>query len=291
MTRRLPPHLRRRLPAGGKIAEVEGVLQSCGLHTVCQSAHCPNRGECFGEGTATFMILGNACTRNCRFCAVETLEGTAPLDREEPGRIVEAVRELGLEYVVITSVTRDDLELGGADIFAACITGLREGCPGVRVEVLVPDFRGVAEAIDLVLDAGPDVFNHNVETVPDLYPQVRPQADYAQSLAVLRRAADRPTEGRPVVKSGVMVGLGETQEQLRQVFSDLAASGCEMLTIGQYLAPSGAHYPVVRYLEPKEFDELAELGRSEGIAQVVSGPFVRSSYHAHRSFSDHKPTN
>lgn len=285
--RRLPAHLRRRFPIGGKVAEVEGVLRRQGLHTVCQSAHCPNRGECFGHGTATFMILGNACTRNCRFCAVEHTARPPGPDAREPERIVQAVQALELLYVVITSVTRDDLDLGGADIFAACIQSLRRACPGVRVEVLVPDFQGHARAIDTVLDARPDVFNHNLETVPALYPDVRPQADYRRSLGVLARAAGRRKPARPIVKSGLMVGLGETREQLKATFADLAKAGCEMLTIGQYLAPSDSHTPVVRYLEPPEFDELADLARAQGIAQAISGPFVRSSYHAHDSFQAH----
>jgi lipoic acid synthetase len=284
----LPPHLRRRFrPA--EVARVEGLLRARGLHTVCQSAHCPNVGECFGRGTATFLILGEVCTRHCRFCAIASDAPPAPPDPGEPARVLEAVRALGLSYVVITSVTRDDLPLGGAEQFAACIRVLREGAPGVRIEVLTPDFAGCDSALDLVLDAGPDVFNHNVETVPALYPAVRPEAGYARSLRLLERAA-RHAAPRAVTKSGLMLGLGETPEQVLAVFDDLRRAGCEMLTIGQYLAPSSRHHPVVEFVALERFEWYREEALRRGFRHVAAAPFVRSSYHAEDAHARHQRT-
>lgn len=318
-TPRLPPHLKRRYRPGGAVARVEKLLASRGLHTVCQSAHCPNQGECFGHGTATFLILGNTCTRNCRFCAITANPDPPAPDPREPARILEAVRLLGLHYVVITSVTRDDLALGGAEQFAACIRILRENVPDIQIEVLTPDFRGNGKALDFVLAEGPDVFNHNIETVPSLYPAVRPQADYAQSLAVLRHAAQyaarhalpcksdlsdasdlsdqsassgksitgtssscasRPASPSLLTKSGLMVGLGETPDEVLAVMDDLRGAGCDILTIGQYLAPSSQHLPVAEYVPPERFRWYRVKALRRGFRFVASAPFVRSSYHA-----------
>jgi lipoic acid synthetase len=277
---RFPPWLKKRLPANGGAGRVARLLTDLRIHTVCQAAHCPNLAECFHRGTATFMILGETCTRNCRFCAVPG--GTpAPPDPDEPRRVAEAARRLTLEYVVLTSVTRDDLPDGGAEHFAATVRAVREAT-GARVEVLTPDFLGDGAAVDTVLEAGPDVYNHNVETVPRLYGRVRPEADYRRSLGVLERAA---RSGRSVPKSGLMVGLGETDEELFKVFDDLVSADCRMLTIGQYLQPSGAHLPVDRFVEPAEFDQYRAEALRRGFAWVVSGPFVRSSYCAEAAYA------
>lgn len=256
--------------------EMAGFLASMGLHTVCQSASCPNIGECFSRHTATFMILGDACTRSCGFCGVSH-DAPHPVDPDEPRRVAEASVRLGLRYVVVTSVTRDDLPDGGAGHFADVVAALRARLPAAAVEILTPDFRGVAGAVDIIIAARPDVFNHNVETVPRLYPAVRPGADYARSLALLAEVGRRS----PIaVKSGLMVGLGETREELRTVFHDLAGAGVRLLTIGQYLAPSAAHHPVVRYLPPGEFAELRQEAEAAGIPLVAAAPLVRSSYRA-----------
>jgi lipoic acid synthetase len=281
--RRLPAHLRRRFQAGGRAREVEDLLEKLDLHTVCHSAHCPNRSECFGSGTATFLILGDACTRQCRFCAIPAATAPSSVDWQEPERIAAAVRALGLRYAVITSVTRDDLPLGGADLFAACIRRLREENPAPHVEVLTPDFGGNRQALEMVLNACPDVFSHNVETAPDLYPDVRPEANYARSLGVLRWAAGHSPP--PLTKSGLMVGLGETETQVLGVMDDLRNAGCEVLTIGQYLAPSPAHHPVVEYIGPERFDWYRREALRRGFRHVASGPFVRSSYRAHAALS------
>jgi len=281
--RRLPPWLKRRIPAGAKLREVTDLLAALELTTVCDGAHCPNRGECFARGTATFMILGDHCTRNCRFCAVEPGD-PGPPRADEPEAVAEASRRLGLRYVVITSVTRDDLPDGGAAHFARTIAAVRAACEGARVEVLTPDFLGDTDAIDTVLAARPDVFNHNVETIARLYDAVRPQADYRRSLDVLAYAARRG-EGL-VTKSGLMVGLGETPDEVRRAMEDLRGVGCEVLTIGQYLAPSSAHVPVARFVEPAEFDRWRDEGLAMGFAAVAAGPFVRSSYHAEHVFDD-----
>ena len=266
--------------AGGH--DVRRLMRELRLATVCESARCPNRGECLGAGTATFLILGEVCTRRCGFCAVaKGLPG--PPNPDEPGAVAAAVRRLGLTYAVVTSVTRDDVPDRGAGHFAATIGAIRGRCPASAVEVLVPDFHGAPEALGLVLAAGPAVLNHNVETVPRLYPRVRPLADFARSLALLRRARDIA----PAIptKSGLMVGFGERVEELAAVMGDLAAAGVEMLTIGQYLQPGSKSLPVERYWHPEEFAALEEAGRAAGIARVKAGPLVRSSYGARLLFS------
>ena len=245
------------------------------LATVCQSAHCPNLGECFSRGTATFMILGTRCTRRCRFCAVDKA-APGPPDAKEPERIARAVRQMGLTHAVVTSVTRDDLPDGGAGQFAGTIRQIRNQCPGVSVEVLVPDFGGAIPALDKVCAARPDVFNHNIETVPRLYPRIRPGAEYRRSIGVLSYAAGKGL----TVKSGLMLGLGETEKEIRKTLMDLKYAGCMCLTMGQYLAPSKNHAPVVRYIPPEEFVLWGDTARSMGFASVASGPLVRSSYRA-----------
>lgn len=288
--RRLPPWLKRRLPAGAAAGRVNGVralLDDLDLATVCDGAHCPNRGECYACGTATFLVLGSTCTRDCRFCAIPA-EAPGPPRADEPGAVAEAAARMDLAYVVITSVTRDDLPDGGAGHFARTIAAVRRRLPDAKVEVLTPDFRGDRGAIDTVLDAAPDVFNHNVETVPRLYPAIRPAADYARSLDVLRHAGRRGDgEGKRLyTKSGLMVGLGETRDEVASVMRDLREAGCAILTIGQYLAPSAGHYPVARYVEPAVFDEMKAAAEALGFLSVASGPFVRSSYRAREVFAD-----
>ena len=278
---RKPPWIKVKAFGGNTFNEVSGLLRERGLFTVCQEANCPNRGECFSRGTATFLILGPVCTRNCRFCDVRPGKPPAP-DAQEPRLVAEAVALMKLRHAVVTSVTRDDLPDGGAEQFASVIREIRNTSPKCTIEVLTPDFNGDRQSLAIVLDARPDIFNHNVETVPELYPTVRPAADYQQSLEVLRISAE---EFKLPTKSGLMVGLGETTGQLERVFTDLAARSVSMLTIGQYLAPSADHLPVVRYLPPEEFDRLAETARAAGIAQVFAGPLVRSSYLADRMVS------
>ncbi|SDF45265.1 lipoyl synthase [Sporolituus thermophilus] len=270
-----PPWLTQHIDTGA-FARVERLLAGLKLHTVCQSASCPNIGECFGQGTATFLILGSVCTRRCAFCAVPKGAPAAP-DTAEPERIAKAVQVLGLRHAVITSVTRDDLADGGASQFAACIERIRAVCPSVTVEVLTPDFAGNWRAAAQVLAACPDVFNHNIETVPRLYDKVRPSADYRRSLALLRQAA---AGGVGLVKSGVMVGLGETETEVLAVFADLAAAGVTAVTIGQYLRPSAAHLPVAEYIHPDKFAWYEQQARRAGFTAVAAGPLVRSSYHA-----------
>jgi lipoic acid synthetase len=281
-----PAWLVRQAPDTGSIKRMEARLDQLRLATVCQSAHCPNLGECFQQGTATFMILGRNCTRNCRFCAVDK-KRPDPLDPDEAQRVAQAAESLGLRHVVVTSVTRDDLPDGGAGQFAATIGAVRRSCPGAMVEVLIPDFRGSVQALDLVVAARPDVFNHNLETVPRLYASIRPQAGYRRSLAVLRHAADYGL----AVKSGLMLGLGETDAELLETLRDLKRAGCVYLTLGQYLAPSAAHAPVVRWVSPEEFDDWADQARRLGFGGVASGPLVRSSYRAGELFeiSNHRP--
>lgn len=274
-TKRLPSWLRRPLAQPGQYQVVDGLLGELRLNTVCQSAKCPNRGECFSSGTATFLIMGDACTRGCRFCAVET-RVPAPLDDDEPRRVAEAAKRMELEHVVVTAVTRDDLHDGGAAHFVAVIEALRGTVPSATVEVLTSDFAGHMERVDAVTEARPDVFNHNLETVERLYPEVRPGADYQRSLQVLKRASGR---GMPT-KSGLMLGLGETPEEVVGVMSDLRGVGCGLLTLGQYLRPSSKHLPVTEFVEPEVFRHLAREGRRLGFASVASAPFVRSSYHA-----------
>jgi lipoic acid synthetase len=257
---------------------VSGLLDELDLNTVCQSAKCPNRSECFSAGTATFLIMGDACTRGCRFCAVDT-RAPAPLDLGEPERVAAAAARMGLRHVVVTSVTRDDLGDGGAAHFAATIHAVRSAVPGAAIEVLTSDFAGLEASVDAVAAAGPDVYNHNLETVPRLYAEVRPGAVYERSLRVLERV--RETRPQLPTKSGLMLGLGETADEVRAVMRDLLAHGVSMLTLGQYLRPSVEHLPVVEFVEPSVFAQLAKDGYSMGFSAVASAPFVRSSYHAH----------
>lgn len=274
---RLPAWLQRPIAHGPGHRRVESVLSGSGLSTVCVEARCPNRGECYAKGTATFLIAGDACTRGCRFCAIETRR-PAPLDPEEPAKVARAVKRLGLRHAVITMVTRDDLADGAAGHVAATISEVARCAPETTVEVLVSDFAGEASAVDTVVAARPDVFNHNIETVPRLYEDVRPGASYRRSLAVLARAKKR-APGMPT-KSGLMVGLGETLEEVVAVMHDLRAAGCDFVTIGQYLRPSARHLPVAEFVEPEEFARLARIARTLGFAAVASAPFVRSSYDA-----------
>ncbi|MFN0198503.1 MAG: lipoyl synthase [Planctomycetaceae bacterium] len=273
--RRLPPWLKRPMPEPDMMFTGK-VIEDLRLETVCESAKCPNRTECWSHKTATFMILGNVCTRPCGFCSVPKGK-TEALELDEPDRVAEAAERLGLRYVVITSVTRDDLPDGGADHFARCIAAVRERT-GAQVEVLTPDFLGNKAAIQTVIEARPDVFNHNMETVPRLYHRVRRNAEYQRSLDLLRMVKEQ-SPNMPT-KSGLMLGLGETIEELINVCADLRNVGCEMITLGQYLQPSPAHLAVERYVPPEEFDEIGEMVRSLGFGMVASGPFVRSSYHA-----------
>ncbi|MFQ3621176.1 MAG: lipoyl synthase [Spirochaetales bacterium] len=278
---RKPEWLKVPVKSGAELKTVQEVLQRQSLHTVCKEANCPNRMECYSSKTATFLILGSICTRNCTFCNVSP--GTpSPLDPEEPLRVLKAVQELGLRYVVITSVTRDDLSDGGAGQFAETLNRLKGHLPGIRVEVLIPDFQGSREALWKVLEARPDVLNHNVETVPRLYPQVRPQAIYTRSLEVLRRAKEYADIGNTPLrtKSGLMLGLGETEKEVEEVLKDLRAVGCDYLTLGQYLAPSKHHFTVQSFITPAQFSRYREKALELGFSSVASGPFVRSSYHA-----------
>lgn len=282
--RRHPDWIRARVPSGETYHELKGLLRGLTLNTVCEEAHCPNIAECWEQRTATIMILGDTCTRACGFCAVKTGR-PAWNDADEPRRVAEAVRELRLEHVVITSVARDDLPDGGAGIFAETIRSLRRACPGMGVEVLIPDFNGDESALRVVMEAGPDILNHNLETVERLQRPVRKRARYGRSLEVLRRARalSRELSGRDDAvhtKSSLMVGLGETRPELSQAFRDLRAVDCDILTIGQYLRPSERHLPVARYVHPDEFAELKGEALALGFKHVESGPLVRSSYHA-----------
>jgi lipoic acid synthetase len=275
--RRLPEWIRVRAPGGPGYVETAGIVKRLGLHTVCEEARCPNLGECWGHKTATFMLLGDTCTRNCSFCAVAHGKPLA-VDPHEPGRVATAVAELGLRHVVVTSVDRDDLPDGGAAHFAATVEAIHAAAPDCRVEVLVPDFQGRLASVATVIAAPVAIFNHNVETVPRLYRRVRPGARYERSLAILAAACDR--SGTRLTKAGLMLGLGEEVDELRRVFSDLRAVGCDVLTLGQYLRPSREHIAVERYLTPQEFAALGDEARSYGFRHVESGPLVRSSYHA-----------
>ncbi len=263
--------------------EVRKLLRDLELSTVCESARCPNRGECFSGGTATFLILGETCTRRCGFCAIE--EGTPAGPRHGEARAVaEAVRRLALDFVVVTSVTRDDLPDGGAAAFVEAIREIRSHRPGTILEALVPDFAGCPDPLHAVLKASPEVLSHNLETVPRLYPRVRPGARYGRSLELLRRAGKFSRE--LITKSGVMLGLGEEREEILEVMVDLAGAGCRCLTLGQYLQPTRRHLPVVRYLRPEEFEELRRAGRDMGISQILAGPLVRSSYRAREVYAE-----
>ena len=273
-----PEWLRAPAPMGENYHSLKRLARSLGLHTVCESAHCPNIGECWQHKTATFMMLGNLCTRRCGFCAVPKGR-PEPLDWDEPRRVAEAVATLGLQHAVITSVNRDDDLLGGARIFARVIEEIRRAAPGCRVEVLIPDFQGSEEAIRVVVEARPEVLNHNTESVPRLYRVVRSGARYERTLRLLEYAKEVNPAG--VTKSGVMVGLGEETHELLSVFRDLAAVGCDILTVGQYLRPSRDHLPMTRLYTPAEFAELKSEALKMGFRHVESGPLVRSSYHAH----------
>ena len=273
-----PPWIRIKAPMAPEISRIRNLLRARKLHTVCEEASCPNLSECFGQGTATFLIMGDICTRRCPFCDVPHGR-PSPLDLAEPRRLARMVAEVGLDYVVITSVDRDDLRDGGAGHFAACIRAIREQVSGTRIEILVPDFRGRLDAaLARLAPALPDVFNHNLETVPRLYPMVRPGADYHWSLRLISRfQAEHP---EIPTKSGIMLGLGERQEEIPEVLRDLRDHGCRRLTIGQYLQPSREHLPVARFAPPEEFQRLGIIAREMGFTQVASGPLVRSSYHA-----------
>ncbi len=274
---RKPDWLKLKLPAGSDYELVRSLISNSSLHTVCQEARCPNQWECFERQTATFLIMGPRCTRNCRFCAVEH-GPLGPPDPEEPFRVAEAAQRLGLRYVVVTSVTRDDLPDGGAAIFAATIRAIRKKIPDVQVEVLIPDFQGCPEPLLTVIEARPDVLNHNMETIERLYPSVRPEAAYERSLQLLRRA--KGCDASLPIKSGLMLGLGESPEEMRQTLRDILDAGCALLTLGQYLQPSADHIPVERFVTPAEFDDWKEIALAMGFSRVASGPLVRSSYHA-----------
>ncbi|MEJ2694009.1 MAG: lipoyl synthase [Candidatus Thiodiazotropha sp.] len=275
---RKPKWIRAKAPMGKEVARIRRILREKGLSSVCEEAACPNLGECFHQGTATFMIMGDICTRRCPFCDVAHGK-PLPLDPGEPAQLAEAIADMRLRYVVITSVDRDDLRDGGAGHYTACIAAVREQMPQTRVEILVPDFRGrVAKALDALDGSPPDIFNHNLETVPRLYPQARPGADYQGSLKLLQ--SSKAHQPRVPTKSGLMLGLGETEQEIFDVLQDLRDHGCEMLTLGQYLQPSRDHLPVQRFLSPEEFEQLGREAESMGFAGVASGPMVRSSYHA-----------
>jgi len=276
-SRRLPPWLKRPLPKGRQFQQVMEILHKLKLSTVCSNAGCPNQGECYCQGTATFMIMGNICTRNCQFCRVS--HGSAqPLSEDEPQRLAQAVRELVLKHVVITSVTRDDLPDGGAGHFARTIEAVRAINPQVTIEVLTPDFLGKRESLETVYQAGPDVFNHNIETCHRLTGEIRSGADYDRSLNMLRYMAGK--EKHPIIKSGFMLGLGEEQKEITEMLQDLRCAGVEMVTIGQYLQPSRENRPVEKYYHPEEFDRIKAAAEQLGFRHVAAGPFVRSSYHA-----------
>lgn len=276
---RRPEWLRVRVPAGENYSRLKGLIDSHRLHTVCEEARCPNMAECWNNGTATFMILGDVCTRSCGFCAVKTGKPTE-LDADEPARVAETVKLLGLRHAVITSVNRDELYDGGAQIFAETIRQVRAANPETRIEVLIPDFRGEAFALDIVLDARPDILNHNTETVPRLYGIVRPQAKYERSLELLSRSKRRGF----VTKTGLMLGIGESTDEVECVMHDLLRTGCDILTLGQYLQPTKEHLPVDRFVHPNEFENLKQLGLRLGFRHVEAGPLVRSSYHAEQHF-------
>jgi len=278
---RKPDWLKIRLSTSPAYEEVKGLIRAHGLHTVCQEAQCPNTVHCFERRTATFLLLGDTCTRDCRFCAVKVGRPALP-DSEEPERVAEAVKILGLKHVVLTSVTRDDLPDGGAEHFGETVRRIRLRVKPISIEVLIPDFKGSLEALRVVVDSRPEVINHNVETVPRLYPRVRPQARYERSLELLRRVKE---ENAVITsKSGLMVGLGETAGEVLGVMEDLRKAGCEILTIGQYLAPSPLHHPLVEYVEPDQFAFYKREGLARGFSSITSGPLVRSSFHAEESY-------
>ena len=276
-----PSWLKKRVTSSSRYFELNSKIRGLGLHTVCSEACCPNQAECYSSGTSTFMILGDQCTRNCRFCAVHHDQPT-PVNPKEPETIARTIQEMGLKYAVITSVSRDDLEDGGAAHFSNVITTVRETNPEIMLEVLVPDFQGKEESIVKVVAARPEVLNHNVETVPRLYNEVRPQANYRRTLEFFRTV--RNANPAQVTKSGLMLGLGERNREVEQTLYDLADAGCDILTVGQYLAPSKNHYPVSRYVKAEEFAKWEKKAREIGFKAVVAGPFVRSSYNAHETY-------
>jgi len=278
---RKPPWLKKRIPPFQDLQKVKSILDETDLHTVCEEARCPNLGECFAGGTSTFLILGKICTRDCGFCAVGHGVPAQP-DEAEPEKVAQAVKKMGLQYVVITSVTRDDLSDGGASLFANTIQTIRALDSKTKVEVLIPDFQGGLNSLKSVLKEGPDVLNHNIETVSRLYPEVRPQADYQRSLYLLKTSKE--SHPNVLTKSGFMLGLGENREEVLELLRDLRDAGCDLLTIGQYLQPRQDRLPVVRFVPPKEFEEYRTIGEEMGFKAVASGPFVRSSFHAFEMF-------
>ena len=278
-----PRWLVRRMPRPGKTDEMSGLLSDLSLHTVCEEAHCPNQGECFGRGIATFLLLGPNCTRNCTFCAVEK-GGVLPPEITEPERIAEAISRMELTFCVLTMVTRDDLSDGGAGHIVDTIAAIRRKCPEIGIESLISDLQGNPEALTNILNARPEVLNHNIETVPRLYPSVRPMADYRRSLQLLGKA--NAFDPRPATKSGLMLGLGETKDEILNTMGDLRDVGCDSITLGQYLAPSMQHHPVIRYVPPEEFDDLRRRALSLGFTGVASGPYIRSSFNAEQLYRE-----
>ena len=284
---RLPEWLKVRAPGSPRYIELKNLMRGHQLHTVCEEAHCPNIGECWTLGTATFMILGSICTRRCHYCAVTTGR-PAGIDLQEPGRLAETVKAMGLDYCVITSVNRDDLADGGAFIFASCIEKIREQAPGCKVEVLIPDFGGSWPALSKVIDARPEVLNHNIESTRRIFPKVRPKGDYQLSLELLAKAKD--FDPNAVTKSGIIAGMGETTQEVLETMEDLRRVDCDLLTIGQYLRPSARHLPIDRFYTPAEFAELAKTGEAMGFDHVAAGPLVRSSYHADQQHAAARPS-
>lgn len=276
MQRRLPDYLKRPIIDTDKTRTVRKILKTKCLNTVCENARCPNKNECYTKNTATFLIMGNDCTRNCKYCNISCAR-PEPLDLEEPKHVAEAVQALGLKYAVITSVTRDDLPDGGAEHFANCIYEIRKLCPDTKIEILTPDFKGNKDCLDVIIKAHPDVFNHNIEAVRDIFKSVRPQGDYECSLEVLKYVKDNSDI---LTKSGLIIGLGETFEQIEQTLIDLKNVGCDIVTIGQYIQPSKHHLEVAKYYTPEEYDKLRELANKVGIKNHQIGPLVRSSYRA-----------
>lgn len=273
---RLPEYLRRPIIDTDKTKKVRKILKTRCLNTVCENARCPNKNECYQDNTATFLIMGDVCTRNCRYCNI-SCEKPKPLDNSEPLRIAQAIRDLGLKYAVITSVTRDDLPDGGADHFAQCIYEIRKLTPDAKIEILTPDFKGSPKSLDKIIKAKPDVFNHNIETVRRIFKIARPQGSYDKSLNILKYIKDNSDI---TTKSGLMIGLGETFEDLKETFEDLKSAGCDILTVGQYIQPSKSHLEVRKFYEPKEYDLIKDLANKVGIIHYQIGPLVRSSYRA-----------
>lgn len=276
MQRRLPDYLKRPIIDTEKTRTVRKILKTKCLNTVCENARCPNKNECYTKNTATFLIMGGNCTRNCKYCNISCAK-PEPIDLEEPKHVAEAVQALGLKYAVITSVTRDDLPDGGAEHFANCIYEIRKLCPDTKIEILTPDFKGNKESLDKIIKAHPDVFNHNIEAVKDIFKTVRPQGDYDCSINVLKYIKENSDIK---TKSGLIIGLGETFEQIEQTLTDLKSAGCDIVTIGQYIQPSKQHFKVVKYYIPEEYDELKSLAKKVGIKNYQIGPLVRSSYRA-----------